>query len=80
MVKLEIFYDSSVDGKTPELVDEIKYKFSGKAEIQMIDTSEEQVPEKYGTINPPAVVINGKQIIKLESKESLKEIAAKAIF
>lgn len=80
MVKVEIFYNSGVDTKTPELVEEIKYKFGNNVDVRLIDLSEEKAPEDYGIINPPEAVIDGKKKIKLEGEDSLKEIITKVIF
>ncbi|MCD8492972.1 MAG: hypothetical protein LRY51_14330 [Geovibrio sp.] len=39
--------------KTPELAEDIRYRYGAKVEVRLIDTSEEPVPPKYGIINPP---------------------------
>jgi thiol-disulfide isomerase/thioredoxin len=80
MVKIELFYNSNTDNETPKLANELKDKFGNKVEIVKIDTSEEQIPESYGIINPPTAVINEKQKIKIEGHDSLSEIVSKAIF
>lgn len=80
MLKIEIFYDGSVDKKTPEIADELKAKYGDKTDIYVLDISEETAPESYGTINPPTVVIDGKQSFKLEGPDSLGSIVKNAIF
>jgi cell division ATPase FtsA len=77
---IEIFYDSETDKKTPELAESLKYKYGSKVEVKLTDTSEVQIPVKYGSVNPPAVVLGGNRIIKLEAPESLENIVTKAIF
>ncbi|WP_022851373.1 hypothetical protein [Limisalsivibrio acetivorans] len=77
---IEILYDGDLDKETPELAEEIKYKYGSKVEVKLIDTSEEGVPSKYGIVNPPAVVLGGERIVKLDTLESLKNIVTKAIF
>lgn len=79
-MRIEIFYDGSVDRKTPEFVEDLKYKYGNKAEIVCLDISEETAPPKYGTINPPVIVLDGKRVIKLEGDDSLEHIVSKAIF
>lgn len=80
MIKVEIFYNSGVDDKTPELAENLRYKFGDKVNVLLIDTSEEVVPEEYGVINPPEAVINSKKKIKIKGEDSLKEIVSKVIY
>lgn len=80
MVKIEVFYNSGVDTKTPEMAEDIKYKFGNKVDVRLIDLSNEKAPEEYGIINPPEVVIDGKKKMKIEGEDSLKEIVTKVIF
>jgi hypothetical protein len=80
MLKIEIFYDGSVDNETPAKADEMKEKYGDKADIYLLDISEETAPESYGTINPPMVVLNGKQSYKIEGPDSLGSIVKHAIF
>jgi hypothetical protein len=79
-MKIEIFYDGELDKKTPELAEDIRYRYGAKVEVVLIDISEEQVPEKYGIINAPVAVLGGDRIIKLEGPNSLENIVTKAIF
>lgn len=80
MIKVEIFYNSGVDGKTPEVAEELKYKFGDKIQVKLVDTSKEVIPEEYGIVNPPEAVINGKKKIKIDGADSLKEIVSKVIY
>jgi len=77
---IEIFYDGETDKKTPELAEDIRYRYGAKVDVRLIDTSEEPVPQKYGIINPPVVVLGGDRIIKIEGPNSLENIVTKAIF
>jgi hypothetical protein len=45
-----------------------------------LDISEDTAPDIYGTINPPAVVLDSKQVYKLEGPSSLAGIVKNAIF
>ncbi|MCB4203986.1 hypothetical protein LF845_03310 [Deferribacterales bacterium Es71-Z0220] len=80
MVKVEIFYNSGVDTKTPDVAEDIKYKFGSKVDVRLIDLSSEKAPEEYGIINPPEAVVDGKKKVKLDGEDSLKEIISKVIF
>ncbi|MBZ4643650.1 MAG: hypothetical protein PWQ25_1505 [Deferribacteres bacterium] len=80
MIKVEVFYNSGVDSRTPEIAEDLKYKFGSKVDVRLIDLSDEKAPEEYGIINPPEVVIDGKKKIKIEGSDSLKEIVTKVIF
>ncbi|MCX8084634.1 MAG: hypothetical protein N3C60_06940 [Calditerrivibrio sp.] len=80
MVKIEIYYNANIDKETPEIAENIKYKFGKNVKVDLFDTNEVPVPEKYGIINPPAAVIDGKRIIKIDGRDSLEEIVTKVIF
>ncbi|MEF3254153.1 MAG: hypothetical protein K6348_01090 [Deferribacterales bacterium] len=80
MIDIEVFYNAVIDDQTPEIVENLKYKFGNRVKVNLIDVNETPVPEKYGIINPPVVVIAGKKIIKLDGPDSLEEIVTKAIF
>ncbi|MGC8768633.1 hypothetical protein [Calditerrivibrio sp.] len=78
MLNIEVFYNGNIDRETTDIVENIRYKF-GK-NVKLYDTNETAIPEKYGILNPPVVVIDGKKVIKLSGKDSLEEIVTKAIF
>lgn len=80
MLKVEIFYNSTVDNDTPAKADEIRAKYKGKVDVYLLDISEHTAPEKYGIINAPSVVIDEKQIYKLEGPDSLTGIVKNVIF
>lgn len=80
MVKLEVYYNGNIDKETPELMESIKYKFGKNVSVSLFDTNEHVIPEKYGILNPPVAVINGKKIIKINGRDSLEEIVSKVIF
>lgn len=79
-MRIEVFYDGETDKKTPEVAENIRYRYGAKVDVKLIDISEETVPAKYGIINPPVVVIGGDRIIKIEGPNSLENIVTKAIF
>lgn len=80
MLKLEIFYDGSSDRETPLKADGLKEKYGQKIDLYLVDISEETAPEKYGTINPPVVVVDEKQVFQLEGQDSLAGIVRNVIF
>jgi len=80
MLKIEVFYNGEVDNETPLKAEEIIEKHGKGIDLYLVDISEETAPEKYGTINPPVVVIDGKQVYKLEGPDSLAGIIRHAIF
>lgn len=80
MLKIEIFYDGSVDTETPDKAEELKGKYGDKIDLYLMDVSEETAPESYGTINPPMLFIGGKQSFKLEGPDSMAHIIKHAIF
>jgi len=80
MLKIEIFYDGSADNETPLKAEEMKTKYGDKVDLYLLDISEDTAPEKYGTINPPVIVLNGKQSYKIDGPESLGSIIKNAIF
>lgn len=67
---------------TPPLIaDEMKEKYGSSIDLYVQDISEDTAPpEAYGTINPPVVVVDEKQMFKLDEPEGLTTIVAKAIF
>lgn len=80
MLKIEIFYNGDTDTVTPSKADELISKYGGKIDLYLVDVSKETSPAGYGTINPPEVVIGGKQKYKLEGPDSLSGIIRHAIF
>lgn len=80
MVTLEVYYNGNIDKETPELIEGIKYKFGKNISVQLFDTNENAIPEKYGIVNPPVVIIDGKKMIKINGRDSLEEIVSKVIF
>jgi len=80
MVKVEVFYNGETDRLTPEKAKQLHMKYGGKIDLYVVDISEESAPEAYGTINAPIVVLDGKQVFKLEGTDSLSGIVSKAIF
>ncbi|MGB9731155.1 MULTISPECIES: hypothetical protein [Calditerrivibrio] len=80
MLNIEVFYNGNIDRETTDIVENIKYKFGKNVNVKLYDTNETAIPEKYGILNPPVVVIDGKKVIKLSGKDSLEEIVTKAIF
>jgi hypothetical protein len=80
MVKIEIFYNGNIDKETPEVAEDIKYKFGKNVSVFLCDTNEETIPEKYGILNPPVAIIDGKKIVKITGRDSLEEIVSKVIF
>ncbi|ADD69183.1 hypothetical protein Dacet_2421 [Denitrovibrio acetiphilus DSM 12809] len=80
MLKIEVFYDGTEDNETPLKAEEIREKYGNKVDLYLLDISEETAPAVYGTINPPAVVLDGKQVYKLEGASSLAGIVKNAIF
>ncbi|BAI81474.1 conserved hypothetical protein [Deferribacter desulfuricans SSM1] len=80
MIKVEFFYNGSKDTNTPEIAKNLAEKYRDKIEVILIDTEKEKIPEEYGILNPPVVIIDKKKKIQLDSKENLDEIVTKAIF
>ncbi len=80
MLKIELFYNGDTDKTTPAKADELISKYGGKIDLYLVDVSKETSPAKYGTINPPEIVIGGKQKFKLDGQEDLSGIVAHAIF
>lgn len=80
MVKLEVFYDGSVDTETPAKAEQLKMKYGRGIDLYIIDISEDTAPEAYGTINPPVIVVDEKRVFKLEGPDSLAGIVKNAIF
>lgn len=80
MMKVEVFYDGSVDSETLKKAHALRAKYDGKADFRITDLSQETAPTRYGTINPPAVVIDGKHAFKIEGPDSLSGIVRNAIF
>jgi len=79
MLKIDVYYDGSVDDVTPEKAEELKYKFGSKVEVVTVDTSSEKTPDNLGSVKVPAVSMGGK-LYHLEGPDSLKNIVGKAIF
>ncbi|MGA1861999.1 hypothetical protein OWM07_03865 [Deferribacter thermophilus] len=80
MIRVEFFYKGSKDTKTPEIAKNLAEKYRDKIEVILIDAENEKIPEEYGILNPPVVIIDKKKKIQLDSKENLEEIVTKAIF
>jgi len=80
MLKIEIFYNGDIDKVTPKKADELISKYGGKIDLYLVDVSKETAPAEYGTINPPELVLGGKQKFKLEGPDSLSGIVQNAIF
>lgn len=80
MLKIELFYNGEVDNQTPAMADELISKYGGKIDLYLVDVSKETSPAEYGTINPPELVLDGRQKFKLEGPDSLKGIVQHAIF
>jgi len=80
MVKVEVFYDGTVDKETLKTAHALRAKYDGKADVYIMDISQETAPTKYGTINAPAVVLDGKHAFKIEGPDSLSGIVRNAIF
>lgn len=78
-MKVEIFYDSSVDTQTPSVVADLRKKHP-TVDVILKDTDNEQTPHEYGIINPPTAVVDGKKIIQIERPDSLMNIVTKVIF
>lgn len=80
MVKLEVFYNGTVDQETPVKAEQLKKKYGRGVDLYIIDISEDTAPEAYGTINPPIVVVDEKQVFKLEGPDALTGIVRHVIF
>ncbi|PLX67533.1 MAG: hypothetical protein C0603_09070 [Denitrovibrio sp.] len=80
MLKVEVFYNGDVDNETPLVADELKTKYGSDIDIYVQDIAIDTAPDAYGTINPPVVVIDGKQMFQLDEPEGLTNIVSKAIF
>jgi hypothetical protein len=80
MLKIEVFYNGTVDNETPKKSEEIAERYGRKIDLYLVDLSEDTAPEHYGIINPPVMVIDGRQIYKLDGPDSLAGIVGKAIF
>lgn len=80
MLKIEIFYNSEADNATPTFAKELKDKYGGQIDLYLVDVSKETSPAKYGTINPPELVLDGRQRFKLDGPDSLSTIIRCAIF
>jgi hypothetical protein len=80
MIKVEVFYNGTVDNKTPAVAEELMERHGEKVDLYLIDIAEHTAPQNYGTINPPAVVVDGKQMFRLEGPDSLAGIVGKVIF
>lgn len=80
MVKLEVFYNGTVDQETPVKAEKLKMKYGRGVDLYIVDISEDTAPAAYGIINPPVVVVDEKQVFKLEGPDSLAGIVKHVIF
>ncbi|PLX67170.1 MAG: hypothetical protein C0602_10755 [Denitrovibrio sp.] len=80
MLKIEILYNGSIDKETLKKAHALRAKYDGKANVGIMDISQETAPPKYGTVNAPTVVIDGKHAFKIEGPDNLSEIVRNAIF
>lgn len=80
MLKIEIFYNGDIDTATPKKADEFRSKYGDRIDLYLVDVSKDTSPAKYGTINPPELVLDGKQRFRLEGPDSLSTIVRCAIF
>lgn len=80
MLKIELFYNGDIDTKTPAMADELISKYGDKIDLYLVDVARETSPSEYGIINPPELVLGGKQKFKLEGPDSLAGIVRNAIF
>lgn len=80
MLKIEIFYNGDIDKETIKVADELRAKYGDKIDLYTVDVSKETSPEKYGTINPPVLILDGKQKFRLDGPDSMSTIVRCAIF